>query len=38
LAQCPRFRLILQEYPDHKRHLLRLQQQRRQRKPRLGRG
>ena len=27
LAQCDRFKLILQEYPDHKQHLLRLQQQ-----------
>ncbi|MCK9376500.1 MAG: DUF3795 domain-containing protein [Syntrophobacterales bacterium] len=28
LAQCDRFRLILKEYPDHKRHLLGLQEAR----------
>jgi hypothetical protein len=27
LAQCGRFNLILEEYPDHKQNLLRLQQQ-----------
>jgi hypothetical protein len=33
LAQCDRFNRILEEYPDHKSHLLRLQQQSLKRKP-----
>jgi hypothetical protein len=32
LAQCHRFKLILEEYPDHKKYLLRLQQQNLRRK------
>jgi hypothetical protein len=37
LEQCPRFNLILQEYPDHKEDLRHQQQQIKESKPMLKR-